>query len=182
MLGLVFSEFLDIVDDKFGEETTDEIVKGCPLESGGAYSAVGTYDPNELHMLVGALSSSTGITADELQKVYGRNLFVRFKAHNPKPFKLYQDAFTFLEHVDREIHDDVRALYPNADLPKLEAERIDDQTMLFHYQSKRGLPSFCHGLIEGCLAYYGREATIEEAVDESQRPARHTFTIRMVSA
>ena len=83
MKGLVFTESLDLVDNAFGEDTTDEIVKGCLLASGGAYSAVGTYDPQELHMLVGALSTSTGVTPQDLQRTYGRTLFGRFQSLNP---------------------------------------------------------------------------------------------------
>lgn len=180
MKGLVFTKFLDLVDDRFGEEMTDTIISACPLKSGGAYTSVGTYPASELLQLVGALSERTDITPEALQRAYGQTLFAQFEAIDPKPFRLYRDPFTFLENVDRAIHDDVRALYPDAELPTLATERLSDDVLLFHYQSRRDLPAFCRGLIEGCLAYFRRHAAIEESVDKSLDPHRHTFKVSLV--
>jgi len=61
MKGIVFTEFMDMVDDKFGMDVTETIVQASDLPSGGAYTAVGTYDHAEIVSLVVNLSKSTNI-------------------------------------------------------------------------------------------------------------------------
>ena len=42
MKGIVFSEFLDLVEVKFGLEMVDKIIDQSNLESKGVYTSVGT--------------------------------------------------------------------------------------------------------------------------------------------
>ena len=42
MLGVVFSEYVDMVIDTFGEEIADKMLEIPDLKSEGAYTAVGT--------------------------------------------------------------------------------------------------------------------------------------------
>src|SRR5262245_35992633 len=53
MKGVVFTEFLEMVGAKFGEDMVDDVILACELPSGGAYTSVGTYDHQELFALVG---------------------------------------------------------------------------------------------------------------------------------
>ncbi|MEL7340130.1 MAG: heme NO-binding domain-containing protein, partial [Bacteroidota bacterium] len=55
MKGIVFTEFLEMVEDTFGFETADNIVSQAELPSGGVYTAVGTYPALEMVSLVGKL-------------------------------------------------------------------------------------------------------------------------------
>jgi hypothetical protein len=56
MKGLVFREFIDLVETKFGDDIVDEIIEAADLPSGGAYPAVGTYPHSEMVSLVVELS------------------------------------------------------------------------------------------------------------------------------
>jgi Haem-NO-binding len=51
MKGMVFTEFLELVERSWGEELVDELIESCELASGGAYTSVGTYDPGFTHEL-----------------------------------------------------------------------------------------------------------------------------------
>ena len=55
MKGVVFTEFVEMVEARFGLPMLDRIIEAAQLPSGGAYSAVGTYDHGEMVQLVGAL-------------------------------------------------------------------------------------------------------------------------------
>lgn len=57
MKGMVFTEFLDFVAARFGDDMVDDIVEASPLESGGAYTAVGTYSHGEMVALCSAPAS-----------------------------------------------------------------------------------------------------------------------------
>ena len=48
MKGIVFTEFLEMVETKFGLETVDNIIENSDLKSEGIYTSVGTYDFNEM--------------------------------------------------------------------------------------------------------------------------------------
>ena len=52
MKGLVFTEFLEMVESKFGLEVVDNIIEHSELPSGGVYTSVGTYDFNEMLSLI----------------------------------------------------------------------------------------------------------------------------------
>ncbi len=52
MKGMVFTEFLEMVEDRFSPEIADRIITASDLRSGGAYTAVGTYEHSEMIQLV----------------------------------------------------------------------------------------------------------------------------------
>jgi Haem-NO-binding len=52
MKGVVFTEFIEMVEDRFSPEMADRIIERAKLPSGGAYTTVGTYDHGEMIQLV----------------------------------------------------------------------------------------------------------------------------------
>jgi len=56
MKGVVFTEFLDMVEAKFSADMVDDIIDDAKLASGGAYTAVGTYPHSEMVALGVALA------------------------------------------------------------------------------------------------------------------------------
>ena len=55
MKGIIFTEFFDLVEKTFGFDVAERLLDECDLPSGGAYTAVGTYDHSEILTLVGSL-------------------------------------------------------------------------------------------------------------------------------
>ena len=78
MKGIVFCEFVEMMEQEFSPEVADEVISGVQLESGGAYTAVGTYDHHEMLTLVTNLSEKTGMSVPDLVDAFGRYLFGRF--------------------------------------------------------------------------------------------------------
>jgi len=155
MKGIVFTEFLDMVDDKFGIEITEHIVEQANLSSGGVYTAVGTYDHAEIVALVKNLSSATNVAMDTLIHTFGRHLLDRFVNLFPDFFSNVPDVVSFLENVDGYIHGEVRKLYPDATLPKLTTKRLVDGRFELIYKSERMLGDLAEGLIDGAIAQFG---------------------------
>ena len=52
MKGIVFTEFLELVEDKFGLEMVDKIISEAQLESNGTYTTIGTYSFSEMLQLL----------------------------------------------------------------------------------------------------------------------------------
>lgn len=161
MKGIVFTEFIALVEDKFGLDIADEIIESCDLPSGGAYSSVGTYDFAEMVQLVSKLSELTAISVDDLLKVYGEHLLGRFADKFPVFFDNVSSSFEFLESVDQTIHVEVLKLYPEAELPRFYCERPDPNTLKLNYVSSKPLSALAFGLIVGSSAYFNETLSIE---------------------
>ena len=108
---------MDLVQSAFGIETVDEIIARSDLASGGAYTAVGTYDHQEIVSLVVNLSKVSGTAVPDLMAIFGKHLFSRFAVLYPDMVGSTEDGLDFLESVEDYIHVEVKKLYPKADLP-----------------------------------------------------------------
>ena len=75
MKGIVFTELLELVEEKFGYETVDQIISAANLENDGAFTAIGTYDHNDLLKMVVALSQQVGVPVPVLVNTFGKHLF-----------------------------------------------------------------------------------------------------------
>ena len=177
MKGIVFCEFVEMMEQEFSAEVADEIISGTELESGGAYTSVGTYDHREMLRLVKVLSDRTGMSVPDLVNSFGRYLFERFTALYPAFFEDVSGAFDFLDRIEEHVHVEVRKLYPDAELPTFETSRVGDDTMIMVYRSARPFADLAHGLIEGCIAYYSEPVSVDmdDLSDEGRTHVRFTL-------
>lgn len=178
MLGVVFTEFLELVEEKFGLDTVDAILDDSGVENDGAYTAVGSYDHQEIVSLVVALSKHIDVPTEALIHTFGTHLATRFAALYPQFFEGHSDVFSFLATVDKHIHREVKKLYPNADLPTISTNQVDDKTLVLDYRSRRHFGQLAQGLIEGALAYYQCDATVEASDNSTEDEAFIRFEIR----
>jgi hypothetical protein len=159
MKGMVFTEFLEMVESKFSADMVDDIIDDSALPSGGAYTAVGTYDHSELVTMVGALAQRTGLPVPALVNAFGLHLFGRFYALYPSFFSGVSSALDFLEGIETVIHTEVRKLYPDAQLPQFDCARnVDGLDMV--YSSPRHFGDLASGLIEGAMAHFGDAVSV----------------------
>lgn len=161
MKGIVFTEFLEMVETEFGMDMVNGLLESTQLESGGVYSAVGTYHHKEMVSLVVELSNRSGMGLPDLLKAFGKYLFNTFKTSYASMFESSTDGFDFLERVDQEIHVEVLKLYPDAELPSFRTERLSDKVLQMDYRSDRSMGAVAHGLIEACGEHYNEGFDIE---------------------
>jgi hypothetical protein len=154
MKGIIFTEFLDFIEIQAGYETVDAILEAVQPASGGAYTAVGSYDFQELSSLLAVLSNRLQRPVPALLRSFGHHLFRRYAAIYPAFFKDQNDPLDFLETIDQGIHTEVLKLYPDAQLPTMETRRISQDELLMRYRSPRPLGELCLGLIEGCGRHF----------------------------
>lgn len=178
MKGVVFTEFMELVEEKFSFETADEIMEKSNLDSGGAYTSLGTYDHGELLRMVVQLSEMTDAPIPDLVRTFGIHLSRRFAEGFPDFFS-GNDLFGFLEQVDTYIHVEVRKLYSDAELPHFETERFGDEKLVMKYQSSRPFADLAHGLILGTADHFGESVDVDYHDDspESAPGTAATFTI-----
>jgi len=150
MKGVVFTEFLEMVEGRFSPDLVDEIIEECNLPSGGVYTAVGTYHHDEMIDLVARLAEKTETSAPELICGFGEYLFSRFHELHPQFFQDLDSSFAFLQRIEDYIHVEVRKLYPEAELPSFECEVPKPGCLRLTYRSRRPFAALAEGLIRGC--------------------------------
>jgi len=161
MKGIVFVEFIEMVENDFSIEMGDRLIEMSDLPSNGIYTSVGTYNPQEMITLVGNLSSLIGTPVKDLLESFGRYLFKRFAENYPDFFKGISSSIDFLSKVDSYIHMEVRKLYQDTELPSFECTLSESGQLHMIYQSKRNLSDLAEGLIHGCIEYYGEQLEVK---------------------
>ncbi|MEW6446082.1 MAG: heme NO-binding domain-containing protein [Pseudomonadota bacterium] len=162
MKGIVFSEFIEMVEERFSPEIADRIIEAAHLPSGGAYTAVGTYDHGEMLALITELARETGLPASDLVREYGRHLFHRFVKLYPGFFENVPTAFDFLDSIENHVHLEVRKLYEDVELPTFDTPEREERRMVMIYESKRPFAALAEGLILGCIEHYGEPISLTQ--------------------
>ncbi|MFT4760017.1 MAG: hypothetical protein ACI9LN_001986 [Saprospiraceae bacterium] len=173
MKGIVFTEFIEMVEKKFGDEMVDKLIEENDLPSKGIYTSVGMYDYAEMVTLLVDLSKRTEIPVPKLMYTFGEYLFQTFVDSYGYLFQDLPDTFTLLESIDQHIHVEVMKLYPEAELPSFKTQRIDDKTLKMIYHSKRKMADFAEGLMDASFVYFKEEATIERTKIEDDGATVH---------
>lgn len=162
MKGMVFTEFLDMVEQTWSPDLADRLIDHADSATGGAYTAVGTYDHRELVRMVGALAVEAQTPVPELMRRFGHHLATTFAGRYPAFFQTQPTLFDFLASIDAVIHVEVLKLYPDAELPSFRVEQRDTDSMTLTYRSTRHMAPLAVGLIEGAAIHYGRQVSIDQ--------------------
>ena len=161
MKGIVFTEFLDLVEEKFGLEMVDNIISSSDLDSQGAYTSVGTYSFSEMLQLLQHLSKNTGLSIDTLLLVYAEHFFGVIKKSYPDLLASYKDPIEMLASIENHIHVEVRKIYPDAELPTFTIIEKTKNSLIMDYRSSRAMHHFGLGLMNKTFEHFNSTATIE---------------------
>lgn len=159
MKGIIFNAVEDAVTELFSADTWDDLLDAAGLE--GDYTAIGTYNDEELLALVTAGCDATGMTAEDLIRTLGAHSFAPLARRYPE---FVEDAVTtgdFLRSVDDIIHPEVMKLHPDATPPRFSFEDRPDGALRMTYQSERKLGILAEGLIEGAAKWFDETVKIK---------------------
>ena len=160
MKGIIFTEFLDLVEDKFGIEMVDTIISQSSLKSEGIYTAIGTYNFSEMLQLLQNLSNNTNISIDDLLLVYAEHFFSVIETSYPGLLATYKDPIEMLSSIENHIHVEVRKIYPEAELPTFIVESKTEDSLEMIYKSSRAMHHFGLGLMNKTFEHFNSTATI----------------------
>ncbi len=159
MKGIIFTEFLDIVEHQFGLQVCQQMLDDAGDQ--GSYTSVGSYDHRELVRLISSLSAITGHSVASLQELFGEAVFPRLLSNLPEmPAEQYH-TLSFINRVEAHIHTEVKKLYPDANPPKFDFLSQTESTLIMDYKSARCMGHVCLGLIKGCAVHFGDRIAIE---------------------
>ena len=166
MKGLVFREFLTMVENEYGYEMVDSIIENAILPNGGAYTTVGTYPHSEMFALVGELSKKINVDPGNLLFLFGKYIFGVFLKAYPVFFEGKKTSFDLLQEVEGKIHVEVIKLYPEAELPSFTVNEESENVMTMYYESSRKMADFAVGLINACIDHFNEKAQVEKLKEE----------------
>lgn len=160
MKGIVFTEFLDLVEERFGLEMVDAIISQSKLESKGVYTSIGTYSFSELLQLLQNLKIQTGISIDNLLLIYGEHFFSVIETNYKDLLSSYNDPIEMLASIENHIHVEVRKIYTDAELPTFIIKEKTKKTLILIYKSSRSMHHFGLGLMNKTFEHFNSKATI----------------------
>lgn len=161
MKGIVFTEFLVLVEQEFGMEILDNIIIKSKLPSQGAYTTIGTYDFLEMQNLLGNLSNETGISTNELLYLYGKFFFNMITSYHKDILNMYNSPLEMLASIESHIHVQVKKIHIDAELPTFRVIEHSKHYLEMMYYSERSMYMFAKGLIEKTFEYFNANSVIE---------------------
>ncbi|ALU75061.1 heme NO-binding domain-containing protein [Tenacibaculum finnmarkense] len=160
MKGIVFTEFLDLVEEKFGLEVVDKIISQSTLDSQGIYTAIGTYSFSEMLQLLQHLSKYSGISIDDLLLLYAEHFFSVIENSYPGLLATYKEPIEMLASIENHIHVEVQKIYPDAELPTFIVKERTENSLVMIYKSSRAMHHFGLGLMNKTFEHFNTSATI----------------------
>jgi hypothetical protein len=169
MKGIIITEFLELVEDKFDLATVDEMLKNSGYQTG--FSGVETYDNKIIHEMTHSLGEITSMSPEELLEIYGEFMFKKFRHSYTHFIERANGLYDFLDSVESYIHIEVLKLYPNAELPYFETLEKEDGSFVMTYTSKRRMYSFAKGLIQGSIDHFDpkKSLTMRKISDDGSK-------------
>jgi hypothetical protein len=168
---------MDMVEERWGISTVDDIIEATRPGSGGAYTSVENYAFAELEAYLGELHDITGLSVRDLIIEFGNYLAASFVSKFPEFFAGAACTFDVLKRVDDHIHVDVLRLHPDAVLPSFSYTMKGENEMLLRYESVRNLVDLVEGIVLGCAKAFGEKLVLERKVISESAPTIAEFTI-----
>jgi hypothetical protein len=160
MKGIIFTEFLEHVEDKYGLEMVDYIITKSDLESEGIYTAVGTYSFSEMLQLLNYLSDRTQISIDNLLLLYGEYFFGAVNKSYPEFILMYKCPIEMISSIEHHIHSEVIKIYPEAELPTFKVIEKTNNSLIMDYKSSRAMHHFGLGIMNKTFEHFNATAVI----------------------
>lgn len=179
MKGMMFTEFLDMVEQRFSAQAVEHMIAASQLPSGGAYTAVGNYDHGEIWSLMLELSKHTRKSVPDLFKAYGEHLFGRLALTHGQMLAGMSGSFDVLQGLDSLIHREVHKLYNDADLPRFEIAERTASRLVVVYSSKRQFADLAEGLIHGCIRHFNESIAVAREQLPADGGSRVRFTLTL---
>lgn len=165
MLGMIFTELLEMLEARFSPDLVDTVLTRAELPHGGAYTAVGYYPHSEMVRILELLAEETGLSTDELQRAYGEHLLGRFATSHPELFAGKPTLYDFLASIDAHIHVEVRRLYPDARTPRFSVLSRDANHVRLGYESPRQMVALAEGLLRGAAVHYREPHSVRHSCE-----------------
>lgn len=167
MLGVIFTNLIEMMEQEVGLELTETVLEEANLESKAIYTSVGYYSPSEVVAIVTTLSAHTGIQVEDLVESFGVYLFPKLAEYHPQAVRGKKSVIEVLSILDSNIHVEVQKLYPDARLPDFKTIEESDSYIKMRYRSENHFEQLAKGLIIGGAAYFNETVEIAMSSEDT---------------
>ncbi|MGH1362976.1 MAG: heme NO-binding domain-containing protein [Calditrichia bacterium] len=170
MKGIVFREFVDFIETKFGAQVLSSVKSAANSPAFESFEDDAEYDEKYLFSMVEFLNRATGIPTTDIVRIYGKHLFARLVVNYHSYLEPADTSFQFLQQVESLANNQIQQIYPDSHL-KLEFDPAEANRMVMLYQSRDEYTDLTEGLLKGCIEHFGekvifeREDHLEEGVN-----------------
>lgn len=187
MKGIIFTEFLDLVEERFGLEMVDKIICQSKLDSQGIYTSIGTYSFYEFLQLLHNLSKNKSISLVNLLRVFAAQIFSAMDSIYPDMLTSYNDSIEMIAAMNQHIEkifttvnaspEELLKAKSFSPLPQFTVKEKAKNSLIIHYKSERGMQHFWLGLMHEMFQHFNETATIVlEKVKKDGSEVKFTIT------
>lgn len=161
MRGVVFSEFLSSVEEKFGLDMVETLLEKTNPPSGGVYTAVGAYPYEELHAMIMELSKQIHMPPEILIEKFGMHIFSDYAKKYPDIMAQYNASIPFIKDFGKNIQFEIEKLHHEGEtIPSFTYTESENELELV-YDSAHPLVHFAKGLLESTFRHFKDAAFIK---------------------
>lgn len=161
MKGAVFIALNELIESQHGIDTWELLLAKVKPQCSGIYISTEDYPDADIQKFVLEISALLNVPSTDVTKLFGHYLFSELNNKFPMFSKASKDLFSFLNSIEDVIHKEVRKLYENPSLPKLDCKYISNDTLEIEYRSPRKLCYLAEGLILGASEFYHTKITLD---------------------
>ncbi|MEE4660631.1 MAG: heme NO-binding domain-containing protein [Halieaceae bacterium] len=154
---MVFTSLADLVEDEFGIAAWNRALARIDSVVDGAYVFADTYPASEMLELVSALEQELDTPADALLDLFGQKLFFDLYRLYPELVDCHKELIPFLASVGSDIHEEMKVLHVDAEVPDMSCEFYDRNRMTMYYDSPRKMCLLAEGLVRGAAQHFNRK-------------------------
>jgi len=177
MKGIVFTEFLEMTEAKFGFKMVDKIIIESDLASGGIYTTVGTYDEEEFFILLDKLSKEVLIDKKVLLVYLGEQLCAGWMQKNNCSLLIHKPGDTFLDRFENYIKNGTPVLYSKSMLPEIELNHFDKNKLVITYHVAKRVADLIEGMIIGSINLCKEKIKVFKQDRLISNESAYTFTL-----
>lgn len=181
MKGLVFNSLADLVEDQYGIAVWNRVINQIDSAVDGAYVASDSYAASEALAIIEALVSEVRVPVEDLLDEFGRKLFTDLYNLYPELVDCQTALLPFMTSVGTVIHEEMKILHRDAEVPILTYELYDRHSLTLFYQSPRKMCLLAEGLMRGAAKHYSSEIELEHRECMHNGAKKCEFHLRIIN-
>ena len=154
MKGIIFNSLERFIITHYGEDTLDEIMENCSLDTQDPFVGPGTYPDQDFSKLIQSTIQQLGTSRKAFMVHFGQYTFDELKTRHPNFLVKYDHPKAFLLTVESIIHVEVEKLYNGTYLPTFQYHSPSPQELTITYYSKRKMYDLMEGIINGVAEHF----------------------------
>jgi hypothetical protein len=162
MKGIVFTEFLEMTEVRFGYQMVDRIILKSNLPSRGIYTSIGDYPEDELFLLIDALHEEAKLEKKYLMTLLGAKMHESFIENYKNRLVAIASTTSFLNLLEIYVNMLVRSMYAKTKVPTIEIENVGMSKLIMTYYTENRISELIEGFIQGYLSVHQEKVKVHK--------------------